>query len=196
MHIASKSDLVTTCEKCGDIEQRYTYKIERTHYCQTCAERKIFKKSTLTTKSLVSQFENGIDYEDKLNLAANIIQKGVGTRKMRVSAAKIQTNIPLDIRNLGHGKYIVLCPAGKKVFNAPNHVNPDGPKPYIDPERPFDSICEHVQRAMNQGLRTKEVAEYIWSIRGKYDYITAMMYEHHVVVTWEHGQRVIRGRGE
>lgn len=192
MFITEKTDIVTSCNNCEQTDKYFTYKVGKEYLCVLCATQHVFKKCTKITTRLVQQFENGVDYESKLALVENIIKNGEGPRPLRVKAAKIAARpIPLEVRHLGFGKYVILSPIGKRVFTAESKENPFGPLPSINPEDPFNSICDHVQDQLNKGISTYKIAEFIWAIRGKFDYITAMMYDKYVIVTWPEEQRML-----
>lgn len=189
-YIESTSEDILECAECRENYLRKTYKVGSNHYCKTCACRKAFGKASGVPLCLMDYIDPNMDYELYLNRARDILLNGQGTMKHRAMCAKKCIPDIFIIRKITKTRYVILCPIGRLFVEAPQSTEAKE-LPYIDPKNPFKSICAHVQERINNGLPIQDVAEYIWSIRGEYDYITAMMYpeQSKVIMTWPKGQK-------
>lgn len=181
---------VSDCFECKKTFLQKTFRIDKNHYCLECATRQVFGKTTPLLRNYVSKFKNAVPYDKYIQLAKNILVNGLGSSMSR--ARKAIRVSQLDIRKLTKDRYVILSPAGKEYVDNVSPMNHGPESLYIDPKNPFESICEHVQAALNKGLPYSDAAEFIWGIRGEYDNITAMMYENHIIVTCPQTQRTLR----
>lgn len=184
------SEEIMTCSECKKDHLRKTFRIEKDFFCVDCATQQVFGKVTDLLKGYVLKFHNDVAYEKLIRLASNILVNGIGSTRARARKAVQKTLF--DIRKLTDTRYVILCSAGKEYVDNLRSMNPVPKTLNIDPKDPFESICYHVQQALNNGLPYYDAAEFIWGIRGVHDNITAMMYENEVIVTCPQGQRTLR----
>lgn len=181
---------ISDCFECKKDHCQRTFVIETNHYCLDCATRQVFGKVTGLLKDYVSAFDNKKPYEKYIKLAENVLVHGLGSSISRARKAVKLTKF--DIRKLTPTKYVILCSAGKHYVDNVEPMNHGPHSLAINPHAPFESICTYVQEALNKGLPYSDAAEFIWSIRGKHDNITAMMYPDYIIVTCPQGQRTLR----